>query len=468
MAISSEGRLAGLVALLFMLHGSAAFALLKALPRAASPRRFYHARRVVCGATAVEAASEIDAMLQHALLPASAPSPGGATLRLLQLGDLAHMLSVRAASCGTLSKMTLGKREVYFIGSPALVKEICVEKASSFPDREALTDEDQAAGCPMPLGLTLGQYDAWNRSRSILNPSFFRRDELAAHSRVLVENTERMVAHWEERNMTAPIVDLEQDGTALSQSVLLHILFSLDERLWEHSRVSLAPVPLPVRALEEMLAWKWLLHDQIAALFTADRSLFRFVKAFTNRDGQLTALRARSRVALRATADGMRDPRAWVIALLSLPAAIKRIPSVIFTMAGQVGTFCFAILRWLSKEIDVLYDMEYGERPTPSSPPPPSIAANASGSTNGTSTSWLLGTVAEEVGGAGVDVLKVENVQAGAFAGGGRGGAATRTRVLPGAYFPFFLFGGCLPIRACASSTRCNTLQHAATRCNTL
>jgi hypothetical protein len=216
--------------------------------------------------------------------PAPVPIAPGGALRLLQLGDLASMLSACASLCGAISRVRLGTRDVYFVAKPSLVKEICVEQAAAFPDREALAAEDLAAGCPLPLGLTLGQYDAWNRSRSILNPSFFRRDELAQHADVLVAKTERMVAHWEEHGAgSGSIVDLEQDATALSQSVLLHILFSLDERLWEHSPpVSLAPAPLPTRALEEVLAWKSLLQEQLTAIMTADRSFFRFVKVRTH------------------------------------------------------------------------------------------------------------------------------------------------------------------------------------------
>ena len=157
-----------------------------------------------------------------------------------------------------------------------------MEQAASFPDREALSDEDAAAGCPAPLGLTIGEYEAWDRSRSILNPSFFRRDELAKHAEILVEKTEQMAANWEERAIKGMVIDLEQDSTALSQSVLLQMLFSLDERLWEYSRVQLTPVSLPVRMLEEALAWKRLLQEQVAAMWTADRSLFRFVKVSAN------------------------------------------------------------------------------------------------------------------------------------------------------------------------------------------
>jgi cytochrome P450 len=214
---------------------------------------------------------------------ASVPIAPGGALRLLQIGDLAGMLSACASSCGAVSRVRLGTRDVYFVAKPTLVKEICVEQAAAFPDREALAAEDLAAGCPLPLGLTLGQYDAWNRSRSILNPSFFRRDELAQHANVLVAKTERLVAHWEEHGAgSGSIVDLEQDATALSQSVLLHILFSLDERLWEQTPpMSLAPAPLPTRALEEVLAWKSLLQEQLPAIMTADRSFFRFVKVHT-------------------------------------------------------------------------------------------------------------------------------------------------------------------------------------------
>ena len=148
------------------------------------------------------AASRSNVAALRASMPRDTPNPGGAPLQLLRLGDLSSMLGARAASCGAVSKMTLGTRSVFFIAAPGLVKEVCVDKAAIFPDREKLADEDIAAGCPAPLGLTLGQYDAWNASRSILAPSFFRRDELADHARLLVDMTLQMGAHWEERTQT--------------------------------------------------------------------------------------------------------------------------------------------------------------------------------------------------------------------------------------------------------------------------
>ena len=226
----------------------------------------------------------------------------GAVLRLVLLGDLSNMLADRAVKCGAISMMTVGQREVYFVAAPVLVKEICVDQAAIFPDRDMLTDDDVSAGYPARLGLTLGQHDAWNRSRSILNPAFFRQDEISDHIQVLVNKTERMCQHWEETTASDTehsVIDLEQDATALSQSVLLQLLFSHDERLWEHSRVSLARRPRLVRLLEEVMAWSWLLQDQIAALWTADRDFFRFVKAFTNRPGQLAVLRVRAGRVLR-------------------------------------------------------------------------------------------------------------------------------------------------------------------------
>jgi len=236
--------------------------------------------------------------------PPTAAFSVSAALRLLRLGDLSSMLAdCVARTRGAVSAMSVGRRHVYFIASPALVKEVCIDQAAAFPDRDMLADEDAAAGCPAPLGLTLGQHEAWDRARSILNPAFFRQDAIAEHMEVLVDKTERMCAHWEAttREEAAPVFDLEQDATALSQSVLLQLLFSLDERLWEHTEVSLAPAPRPVRLLEELMAWNWLLRDQLSSLCAADQSFFRFVKAFTNRPGQLAALRARSRRVLRCS-----------------------------------------------------------------------------------------------------------------------------------------------------------------------
>jgi hypothetical protein len=341
--------------------------------------------------------------------------PSAAALRLLKLGDLSNMLSASAASCGAVSQMQLGRRNVYFVATPALVKEICVEKAGAFPDREALSDADISAGCPMPLGLTLARYDAWNRARSVLNPSFFRQDELAKHAQVLVGKVQHMITHWEERTSHSPVIDLQQDCTALSQSVLLHLLFSLDERLWEHSHISVRAVPLPVRVIEEMLAWKWLLQEQIDALRTADRSFFRFVKAFTNRPGQLSALRARARITLRSASARIQDARYWVLALFSLTSAISHLPRAALTIAALLFSSFFNLLRWLSKEIDLLHGIDRSAQPlstTPTSTAPPAYPAPP--------------TLAEGGGERG------GQVHTGSFAGGGRGGAVTATRVLPG------------------------------------
>ena len=255
----------------------------------------HEAGYLVKGATAAALASMTESSQPTALSV-------GAALRLVQLGDLSSMLVDLASKRGdATSKLTVGKREMYFVASPALVKEICIDQAALFPDRDMLSDQEISAGCPAPLGLTLGQHDAWNRSRALLNPAFFRQDNISDHIDVLVDKTQRMCQHWEATAIGAgkPLIDLEQDATALSQSVLLQLLFSQDERLWEHNVVCLTRHPRPVRLVEEMMAWSWLLHDQITALWTADRNFFRFVKAFTNRPGQLAALRSRARRVLR-------------------------------------------------------------------------------------------------------------------------------------------------------------------------
>jgi hypothetical protein len=44
----------------------------------------------------------------------------------------------------------------------------------------------------------------------------------------------------------------------------------------------------------------WQVQEQVRALWSADQSFFRFIKAFTNRPGQLSALRARARHSLRS------------------------------------------------------------------------------------------------------------------------------------------------------------------------
>ena len=52
---------------------------------------------------------------------------------------------------------------------------------------------------------------------------------------------------------------------------------------------------------------------QVQALGQADRSFFSFVKAFTNRPGQLTALRTRARARCARVRAGMRTPSWWLI-----------------------------------------------------------------------------------------------------------------------------------------------------------
>lgn len=174
-----------------------------------------------------------------------------ASLRLLRYGDLSTMLHACTDQDDVMSAMRVGQRSIFFVAAPSLVKEICVDKAAAFRDREEP---------PEARGLTLGAYNEWKGTRKALDPAFFRRDELAAHACVAGGKAALMGQHWASRG---GVVDLSQDCTALAQSVLLNILFSEDERLWELTRVSVAPKGLAQRALEEALAWLWLLSGTL-------------------------------------------------------------------------------------------------------------------------------------------------------------------------------------------------------------
>eukprot|EP00960_Hanusia_phi_P009730 283237-Hanusia_phi.AAC.3 len=100
------------------------------------------------------------------------------TIDLLVHGDLSNLLEHYARN-SDVHKTKLCGREFYLISDPRLVREICVEQAGTFRNRE------EQQGCPMKaVGLTVAVDKVWEEYRAVLNPSFFKRDKIEEHSEV--------------------------------------------------------------------------------------------------------------------------------------------------------------------------------------------------------------------------------------------------------------------------------------------
>lgn len=110
-----------------------------------------------------------------------------------------------------------------------------------------------------PLGITLGIDDRWESLREVLNPYFFSKKNLSIHVEDVADKAGALVDVWMRRGGE---VELSSECTALSQSVLLKILYSTDVPLWERSppiRSSNAALALLALAA----AWFSLLTSQV-------------------------------------------------------------------------------------------------------------------------------------------------------------------------------------------------------------
>lgn len=85
-------------------------------------------------------------------------------------------------------------------------RQVCVVKSRCFRNRD---------DCPSPpMGITLGMDERWERLRSLLNPYFFSRQNLARHVSDVAGKAGALVDAWERRGGE---VELSSECTALSQ-----------------------------------------------------------------------------------------------------------------------------------------------------------------------------------------------------------------------------------------------------------
>jgi hypothetical protein len=130
-------------------------------------------------------------------------------------------------------------------------EQVCVTKSRFFKNRDDLPTP--------PLGITLGIDDKWESLREVLNPYFFSKNNLSIHVQDVADKAMALVDVWMRRGGE---VELSSECTALSQSVLLKILYSTDVPLWERSPPTRSSsVVLALLALGA--AWFSLLTSQV-------------------------------------------------------------------------------------------------------------------------------------------------------------------------------------------------------------
>jgi cytochrome P450 len=193
---------------------------------------------------------------------------------LLWHGDLAQLLRSRTP-CAPVSRIRFRDMEVFLLSDPGLVRQVCVQKATLFANRDT---------CPAD-GLTLAHDDTWSMYRDVLNPAFLSAEPLRRHSDLAEARADEMVDGWLAGGAPERVVDLAAECTALARAVLFEILFGARAPLPPPAAVA-PPPPPPLRWLDSAAALLALLAAQMRVLARREASFFDFIKAFTNRAGQ--------------------------------------------------------------------------------------------------------------------------------------------------------------------------------------
>ncbi len=120
---------------------------------------------------------------------------------------------------GPVSQFQLGPFCLVLVTDPDVIEEVLLRRADAF-DKDTVTKELSVL---LGRGLLLSEDDVWRRQRKMVAPSLQRR-QIARYADVMVSETERMMADWEDGETR----DIERDITMLALRIVVQALFSLD------------------------------------------------------------------------------------------------------------------------------------------------------------------------------------------------------------------------------------------------
>jgi cytochrome P450 len=158
-------------------------------------------------------------------MPATPPmAPGPRQYRLT--GNLPEFkrdrlgyLTELAREFGDCVSIRLGPRRMMIINHPDLVEEVLVTKNRLFIKHFAL----RGTGPTLGNGLLTSEGDFWRKQRRLAQPAF-HRERIAAHAKVMVDTTERMLTRWSD----GQTLDVQDEMMRVTLEIVAKTLFNAD------------------------------------------------------------------------------------------------------------------------------------------------------------------------------------------------------------------------------------------------
>jgi cytochrome P450 len=148
--------------------------------------------------------------------------PGRAfTGNMREMDGDAHLFALDVSRrYGDLARLRLFWREALLVSSPALFREVFVEKAKHFEKATAL----RVLFFPvLGNGLLTAPWEPWRKQRKRMAP-IFHHQQLTHHARCIAEETGRGVAAWQDGMQ----LEVAKEMTRITTSVVCRALFGVD------------------------------------------------------------------------------------------------------------------------------------------------------------------------------------------------------------------------------------------------
>jgi cytochrome P450 len=163
-------------------------------------------------------------MTQAAPVSVSAPPPPH--LRGLPLiGNLLDLrrdpleLFAEVATLGDVVALRFAHVQYYFVNSPAAVRHVLVDNNKNYVKSPSY----KALKLILGEGLVTSEGEFWRRQRRLSQPAF-HRDRIASFVDAMVDETDRMLARWDEH--VGEVMDIHSEMMALTLRIVARTLFS--------------------------------------------------------------------------------------------------------------------------------------------------------------------------------------------------------------------------------------------------
>lgn len=215
------------------------------------------------------------------------------TIKLVRTGDFDEIIAQTAHKFGPVSRLRCRSHDLWFISSPALVREVCSLKGSLFADRE-YRDARVDVGCP---GIVASRSADHSKFRNALNPTYFSTSAVAMQLERTEEECSIMLAEEDADSLAKFLLPsggsiLVNFCARLALRVQYRTIFNqtLPRRELANHRHSRSPLSPSVRSLNSLAAHALIGWRQFKACISARKtsestrpSFMTFVRLFTNR-----------------------------------------------------------------------------------------------------------------------------------------------------------------------------------------